>query len=203
MRVSHYRLIAILAVCIAGAGLLVYRYEALWLPDAEEGPKPRPDKLLPKPGRGTVHLYFSDSEDSFLKAEERVLALPNAAVQRARKIVEALIEGPRSPLIPTIPDGTKVLSVYTTEDGIVCIDFSRGIIENHPGGTRSELLTIFSVVNTLAANIPDMKAVKILIEGRGAKTLAGHIDIRFPLRPDMDMIKEGGISKAHGKDSIR
>jgi hypothetical protein len=41
----------------------------------------------------------------------------------------------------------------------------------------------------LALNIPEVEAVKILIEGREAKTLAGHVDIRFSFRPDILMIK--------------
>jgi hypothetical protein len=45
------------------------------------------------------------------------------------------------------------------------------------------------MVNTLALNIPEIEAVKILIEGREAKTLAGHIDIRRPFRANMLMIK--------------
>ncbi|MBW2566494.1 MAG: GerMN domain-containing protein [Deltaproteobacteria bacterium] len=53
----------------------------------------------------------------------------------------------------------------------------------------SELFTIFSVVNTLALNIPEVDAVKILIEGREVKTLAGHMDIRSSFRPDLLMIK--------------
>ncbi len=191
MKVSHYSLVAFLAVCIAGTGFLAYRYRTLWLPGAEEGSSFRLGKSLAKPGKGRVHLYFSDTDDSSLQAEERGLVLPNAAGQGARKLIEALIEGPESPLIPTIPAGTKVLSVYTTEDGVAYVDFNRGIIENHPGGSRSELLTIFSVVNTLAVNIPEIKAVKILIEGHEAQTLAGHIDIRFPLRPNMEMVKQG------------
>jgi spore germination protein GerM len=103
--------------------------------------------------------------------------------------MEALIEGPRGPLSPTIPSGTKVLALYVTQAGMAYIDFNRAITENHPGGTFSELLTIFSIVNTLALNIDEIEAVKILIEGREAKTLAGHIDIRRPFRPNMLIIK--------------
>jgi hypothetical protein len=63
------------------------------------------------------------------------------------------------------------------------------IRENHPAGTLSELFTVYSVVNSISLNVPEIEAIKILIEGQEATTLAGHVDIRFPLQPDILMIK--------------
>jgi len=185
----RYSVIVTVAICIAAVSLLVYRYKALWWPDEEERSEPGPLRFLPKRAKARVHLYFSDSEDRFLTAEYRTLALSNTVTQRARGLMRALIEGPKGPLSPTLPAGTKVLALYVTQGGMAYVDFNRAITENHPGGTFSELLTIFSMVNTLALNIPEVEAVKILIEGREAQTLAGHIDIRRPFRANMLMIK--------------
>ena len=69
------------------------------------------------------------------------------------------------------------------------IHVAGGVSEKHPGGTLTELLSIYSVVNTLSLNISEIEAVKFLIEGREAKTLAGHIDLRYPFEPDLLMIK--------------
>ena len=118
-----------------------------------------------------------------------MISQPGSVVDRARRIVSALIDGPEGPLTPTVPPETRLLALYVTQDGTAYADFDRAITEKHPGGTYSELLTIFSITNTLALNLPEIQAVKILIEGREAKTLAGHIDIRFPFRPNMLMIK--------------
>ena len=41
------------------------------------------------------------------------------------------------------------------------------------------MLTLRSIMQTLVANVPEIKRVQILIEGRG--DLAGHMDIRRPL----------------------
>jgi spore germination protein GerM len=118
----------------------------------------------------------------------RTLALSDSLADRAREIIEALVEGPKGRLTQTVPSGTKVLAVYLAEEGIVYVDFNRALKDNHPGGTLSELLTIYSLVNTLSLNMPEIEAVKILMAGREAKTLAGHIDIRFPIRPNMLMV---------------
>jgi hypothetical protein len=60
---------------------------------------------------------------------------------------------------------------------------------HHPGGVRSELLTVYAVVNTLILNLPEVSAVKILIEGREVSTLAGHIALEDPLNADMLLIR--------------
>ncbi len=189
MATRRYSLIAALAICIGAAGLLVYWYRVLHLPEIELNTESGPRRFLPKPAKARTHLYFSDAGDRFLTAEDRTLALPDSVVVRAKIMVNALIEGPTTPLTPTLPLEAKLLALHITDDGIAYVDFNRAISEKHPGGTLSELLTIFSVVNTLALNLPEIEAVKILIEGREAGTLAGHIDIRFPFRPNLLMVK--------------
>jgi len=187
--IRRYVVILAAALVIATAGLMLYRHSALWWHENSEKSEPGPRRFLPERAKATRHLYFSDADNRFLTAEHRTLGLSDTVAQRATDIMEALMEGPRDSLSPTIPAGTKVLALYVTQAGMAYVDFNRAITENHPGGTFSELLTIFSIVNTLALNIPEIEAVKILIEGREAKTLAGHIDIRRPFRPNMVIIK--------------
>jgi len=186
---GRYSVIGGLVVCIATAVLLAYGYRHWRSPDGEKASEGLSHRFLPRLVKARAHLYFSDVDHSFLTAEVRSLALSDGVVQRTRQIVEALAEGPEGPLTPTIPGGTRLLGAYLAEDGTVYLDFNRAIMENHPGGTLSELLTIFSLVNTLALNISEIKAVKLLIGGREAETLAGHVDIRFPFRPNVRLIK--------------
>jgi hypothetical protein len=40
-----------------------------------------------------------------------------------------------------------------------------------------EELTVFSLVQTLAANLPGVAQVKILVNGQERETLAGHADL--------------------------
>jgi hypothetical protein len=58
----------------------------------------------------------------------------------------------------------------------------------HRGGSTQELLTVYSLVNTLTVNLPTIAAVQILIDGREADTLAGHVDLRRPLRKNEALI---------------
>jgi len=136
-----------------------------------------------------VHLYFSDKSNSFLTAEERNLFHPDKPVEFAKIIIEALIDGPRKGHMRTIPAGTTIRALYVTRDGTAYVDISNTIKDSHPGGIKTELFTIYSIVNSLILNIPEIDAVKILIGGRESMTLAGHIDLSFPFKANMLLIR--------------
>lgn len=69
------------------------------------------------------------------------------------------------------------------------MDFNETVAQDHPGGVRAELLSIYSVVNSLALNMEGIFAVKLLIDGREADTLAGHVDLRYPYKANIQLIK--------------
>ncbi len=132
-----------------------------------------------------VNLYFSDSQAMYLVPEKRKISqIPSLA----RQAVIELIKGPESSeLYPTIPGGTKINEVYIADD-IAYIDLSKEISENHPGGSSAEVMTVYSIVNTLT-EIPPIEGVQILVEGNEMKSLVGHVYISMPLLRDEDWIK--------------
>ena len=62
------------------------------------------------------------------------------------------------------------------------VDLDPSIRKAHPGGTLQELMTVYTIVNAVLTNLPDLQEVQILIGGQEADTLAGHVDLRRPLR---------------------
>jgi spore germination protein GerM len=136
-----------------------------------------------------VHLYFADKGNSFLTSEERIISQSPDPAEFGKTIIEALIKGPLEGLMRTIPVGTTLSAFYVTQDGTAYIDLTEEVKERHPGGIKTELITIYSIVNSLTLNIPVIDAVKILIEGHESMTLAGHIDLRFPLKANMLLIR--------------
>ncbi|MBE3126755.1 MAG: GerMN domain-containing protein [Candidatus Atribacteria bacterium] len=132
-----------------------------------------------------VNLYFSDSQAMYLEPEKRKISQTPSL---ARQAVIELIKGPEnSELYPTIPQGTQVNEVYIADD-IVYVDLSEEIFKNHPGGSSGELMTVYSIVNTLTEILP-IKGVQILVGGNEKNSLVGHIDISMPLLRDKDWIK--------------
>jgi len=136
-----------------------------------------------------AHLYFADRNSSFLTSELRVMHQPDNPVEFGRAIVEALIKGPQKGLVRTIPVATQLRAIYIGPDQVAYIDLSQAVKKKHPGGTNSELLTIYSVVNTLILNVSEIKRVKILVDGDEAPTLAGHIDLQDPFKAHMLLIR--------------
>lgn len=136
------------------------------------------------PGSTEIFLYFAHPEVLKLSTEKRTISQAANTVEQVRLTIVELIKGPTIVLAPTIPAGTLVRAVFLDEKGCAYVDFSRSISEKHPGGTSGELVTIASIVNTLTANFPEViRKVRILIDGKEAETIAGHIDISRPIFP--------------------
>jgi spore germination protein GerM len=169
-----FRSIGIILMIIAGW--------VLWIPAARL-PAAAVDQQT------AVNLYFMSADEPVLMSEERMIRQGADPTDFGRAIIEALIEGPKSKLIRTLPEKTLLRGFYLSEDATAVVDFTDSIRKHHPGGCRMELLTIYSIVNSLALNMDRIRTVKLLIDGQEAQTLAGHIDIQFPLSPNMLIIR--------------
>jgi len=144
-------------------------------------------KHPPKAESKLIDLYFSTDEGPYLRPEKRKINKGSLEAE-ASAAVRALIDGPSAGLINDMPPGTRLLGLKIT-NATAFVDFSSEIIRNHPGGSAGELETVYSIVNTLALNFNGIKEVQILVDGKKTDTLAGHIDISFPLGPDRKMLK--------------
>lgn len=143
------------------------------------------DTAVDNPDKVEVDLYFSTKDAMYLKAESRVVKGDNLY----RNTIQELIKGPESPTLSrTIPDGVKINEIKV-KNGTTYLDFNRALVENHWGGSTGEILTVYSIVNTMA-QFPEIDRVQILIEGEEIETLAGHLDLLKPLEPDKRLIKE-------------
>ena len=88
----------------------------------------------------------------------------------------------------TIPIGARVLGVRVKSD-TAFVDFSGHIKTKHWGGSTAELLTVYSIVNSVTTNFSQITKVQILIEGERFDTIAGHIKIDRPLTSKTDIIE--------------
>jgi hypothetical protein len=51
------------------------------------------------------------------------------------------------------------------------------------------LFTIYAIVNAVTVNLPAISRVQILVDGKEADTLAGHVDLRRPLEKNLTWVK--------------
>jgi germination protein M len=136
----------------------------------------------------SVRLYFVAPEQAGLLPEERSVPFSDDLSRQLRMVVEELVRGSTTGLLPTLPPSTKVLEVFVTARGIAYLDLSKDVVEAAEGGSKSELLTVYSIVNSLTANFPAVKRVQILVEDKPVATLSGHIDLSRPLLPDLTFV---------------
>ena len=136
-------------------------------------------------------LYFQSEDGLHLVATEREIPLAEGAVAQARSVLEAQLSAePQAPLLSTIPKGTALRGIFVSDRNEVFVDLDPSIRKAHPGGTLQELMTVYTIVNAVLTNLPDLQEVQILIGGQEADTLAGHVDLRRPLRKN-DALIEG------------
>ena len=145
---------------------------------ASEATRPRSEG-----SRKTVILFFLAQDQNVLQEEAREIVGGTTTTEDAKRIMQELVRGPESELKATIPLAAQVQNVFVDSSGTAYVDFSRELTEGHPGGVQEELYTVFSIVDTLAFNFPQIKRVQILIEGGENSTLRGGVDTRTPLAP--------------------
>lgn len=111
-----------------------------------------------------VKLYFANKNSDLLISEGRTVTI-NSKESLEYVLVNELIKGPKGDyMYPTIPEGTKVLSVETKE-GICFVNLSQDFKSKHSGGSAGETMTIYSIVNTLT-ELDTVDKVQFLIEGQ-------------------------------------
>jgi len=131
-----------------------------------------------------IKLFYLGPDGNTYLPEYRQIAKYDNTTDQAKIALMELIRGPMTNLIPTTPKGTQIRALFIDRKQCAYVDFSREIIQNHMGGVTAELATIASIVNTLTANFPkDIHKVRILVNGKEVRTLAGHIDITKPIYP--------------------
>jgi spore germination protein GerM len=136
-----------------------------------------------------IHLYFVSTDGRQLVAETRTVMRPVDPVAFGRQIIRSLLEGPRTTAGRSLPEETRLRAFYLGEDGTAYVDLDESVSRTHPGGVTLERLSIYSLVNSLVLNSDAIKTVRILIQGREAETLAGHIELQRAFNANMLIIK--------------
>ena len=140
----------------------------------------------------TVILYFPNEQMTGLIGEPRVI-YTNPREDIERFILDALIEGPRSPgLYPAIPPTT----VYNTlerisHSDIIIVDLTQSFFDVlAAGGSTTEEMVVFSLVNTLTTR-PETRRVQIFIDGQPIHPEEDgglHMDLSGPIERDESLI---------------
>jgi hypothetical protein len=143
---------------------------------------------MKKKEKYVVKIYFSDEKERFLKPEKRYVFKEKDTGEQAKEIVKAVLDGSKTGLVDTFPKKVAVRDVKVTDDGIAEVSFSKELMKAYEGSSASEMATIYSVTNSVSQNIPAIKKVKFLVEGKEIPTIKGHISTRMAFSPDLELI---------------
>jgi len=143
-------------------------------PAADTRPLAPPVSGLMEP----VTLYVADDQTGSLRVEGASIPLPSDRQQRAEELLRALLGIYLDKSSPhPLPPASEVRAIYLVDPGLAVIDLNAVFADAHRSGVLEEELTVTSLIQTLAANIPGILRVKILVDGKERTTLAGHADL--------------------------
>ena len=171
----------IVSATILGA-LLFRKYEKSRL-------VPSPPPPAGEAGTTSVTLFFADSSGNGLRREVREIDACDGPAQCSEEVIDELLNGPIGDLAPTLPASFSVRSVQM-EGATAVIDLEKESATGLPEGSSAEMTAVYSIVDSLAFNFPQIRNVKFLVEGEAVPTLKGHLDLRAPLVPDYGLEKE-------------
>jgi hypothetical protein len=166
-----------LAVAL-GMSAYVWRMRGTAAHNSPTTPDARP---VPAPVAGPseeVTLWLAYDAPGNVRPQGARIPLPSARQERAQELLRALVEvylnkDSSHPL----PSGSEVREVYLVDPGFAVIDVNSAFADGHRSGVLVEELTVASLVQTLASNIPGINRVRILVDGKIRDSLAGHADL--------------------------
>ncbi len=135
-----------------------------------------------------VTLYLANDADASITPVTQSISLPQAPALRTRALLQHLLS---TYSLPTskhpLQSGPSVDDVFLLTDpqppegeqpGQIAIINLRGtFVDNHPSGIQVEALTLQSIIGTLHAALPQVIAIRFLVDGQPHETLAGHADL--------------------------
>ena len=186
------------AIAIAlGWALMQFLSQTLQVtaPAPEQVGTPAAQPQAPAPAavpRIKATLFFGSEDGRGLVAVEQDIPLAEGIVAQARSLVEAQLAAKApEPLVSAVPEGTTLRGLYVSDRNEAFVDLDKTVRDKHPGGSMNELFTVYTIVNAITTNLPNIQSVQLMIDGREVDTLVGHVDLRRPLRKNELLIAKG------------
>jgi spore germination protein GerM len=140
-----------------------------------------------------VTVYVAYDSPGELRAQSISIPLAAGRQQRAEGLLRGLMSiYTAKDSVHPLAAGAEIRQVFLVDPGLAVIDVNSAFVEGQVSGVLAEELTIASLVQTLATNMPGLARVKILIDGKERETLAGHADLTgfYDVQQIAEMVKE-------------
>lgn len=131
-----------------------------------------------------IILFFGDDENHLIREAREVEGCYDRS-QCLRSLLEELFSGPVGEMTAIIPEWTVINTVRIDGD-LATIDLDNDFSESLTPGSAAEMMAVYAIVNTICTNMPEVKRVKINLDGN-QKSLLRHLDLSDPLEPDYSL----------------
>ena len=169
-------IILLVAVAIMGYSALKLKRRAEQLPVRAMDARPVQPPVSGK--SEALTLYVANDDDEMLHKETVRTALPEEPSERALQVMRALVAAyQQKDSHHPLADGADVNAVFLVAPNTAIVDLNNAFVDGHRSGILVEQLTVGSMAQTLAANVPNVGRVRFLVDGKERDTLAGHADI--------------------------
>ncbi len=129
-------------------------------------------------------LFFVD-EGSRLGREAREIEPCTDTSECLEDILEELFSGPVGDLNDALPEGALLNSVLIEGDKVT-VDVNSNFVSEMLTGSSAEMMAVYSVVNTVCINFPQIKMVKLNVDG-DSKVVLRHLDLTDPMPADFSL----------------
>jgi len=127
------------------------------------------------------------------------LFFPLSATKLGKRTLEVRADAPdkeRAELIlrelkkeKILPSGVQLREVAVGVDGVLYLNLSRGLMETQ-AGVSSEIMMIYSLVNSFITSFKDTRKVQLLFEGQPAYTIRGVVYTYLPLEFNRELLED-------------
>lgn len=122
---------------------------------------------------------FLEAPNMLLGRVQRSLPLPENPAAALPVVMRELVK-----TSGVFPRDCIVRATFLLPDGTAFVDLGGPTLQGGWGtGSHEELMAVYSIVSTVTTNFPEVKRVRILVNGEPAETLAGHVSLKRSLTP--------------------
>jgi hypothetical protein len=149
--------------------------------------EPHPVPQVSQPAEIRKGVLFFVEDGSGLAREARELPPCTDEETCVKDLLAELFSGPLGDHEAALPEGAQLTGVRL-EGGLAIVDVSRDFVSGLPVGSSAEMLAVYSIINTVCFNYPQITRVRITVEG--APATLNHLDLSEPLPPDYSLERE-------------
>jgi hypothetical protein len=145
--------------------------------------RPVPKVVEPTAVRNAILFFVVDGTS--LAREARELEACGETQDCLKDLLDELFSGPVGDFEEALPESSSVKSVRIVGEQAF-VDLNQSFAVDLAAGSSAEMLAVYSIVNTICVNYPQIASVKLTVEGN-QKTQLRHLDLSDPLQPEYSL----------------